>query len=47
MAERGILAIKAGTLDTVSDLQPVVHYWIDSRQTWLPLPEGAVLKQRE
>ena len=47
MAERGIIAIKAGTLDDVSDLHPTVQYWTDSRQTWLPLAEGGVIKSRE
>ena len=47
MAERGIIAIKAGTLDEVTDLQPTVHYWTSSRQEWLPLPDGSVIKSRE
>ncbi len=47
MAERGILAIKAGTLDDVGDLQPAVHYWASSRQTWLPLPDGGTVKNQE
>ncbi len=47
MAERGIIAIKAGTLDEVSDLQPTVQYWASSRQTWLPLPDGRSVKNRE
>ena len=47
MAERGIIAIKAGTLDEVTDLQPTVHYWASSRQAWLPLPDGGVIKSRE
>ena len=47
MAERGIIAIKAGTLDEVTDLQPTVQYWVSSRQAWLPLPDGGVFKNRE
>ena len=47
MAERGIIAIKAGTLDEVTDLQPTVHYWASSRQAWLPLPGDGLIKSRE
>lgn len=47
MAQRGIIAIKAGTLDEVSDLEPSVHYWTSSRQSWVDLPEGVNLKERE
>ena len=47
MAERGIIAIKAGTLDEVTDLQPTAHYWASSRQAWLPLPGDGLIKSRE
>ena len=47
MQARGIIAIKAGTLDEVDDLAPVTHYWVQSRQPWLPLPETAVPRARE
>jgi hypothetical protein len=47
MAERGILAIKAGTLDEVADLRPSVQYWTSSRQEWLPLPEGCAIKSHK
>lgn len=47
MTERGIIAIKAGTLDDISDLRPDVHYWVDSKQPWLELTDGAVRKNRE
>jgi len=40
MRERGILAIKAGTLDEVADLKPALHYWVVSKQSWIELPEG-------
>ncbi|HEX7876236.1 MAG TPA: GFA family protein [Sphingobium sp.] len=38
MRERGVIVIKAGTLDDVSDLQPAIHYWTRSRQDWFALP---------
>jgi len=40
-AERqGIIFIKAGTLDDVSDLKPTAHYWTDSAQPWMAFPPG-------
>lgn len=47
LAERGIMAIKAGTLDDVSDLQPAIHYWTQSRQPWMILPDGVPCLERE
>ena len=47
MADRGIIAIKAGTLDDVSDLKPSAQYWVSNRHDWLPLAEDTVLKDRE
>ena len=35
---QGIIFIKAGTLDEVSDLKPATHYWTDSAQGWAPFP---------
>lgn len=35
---QGIIFIKAGTLDAISDLKPTAHYWTDSAQPWLTLP---------
>ena len=47
MRERGILAIKAGTLDDVSDLSPAIHYWVKSRQNWLALPADVPVRDKE
>ncbi|HEX7741123.1 MAG TPA: GFA family protein [Sphingobium sp.] len=38
MRAGGVIVIKAGTLDDVSDLQPAIHYWTRSKQDWLALP---------
>jgi hypothetical protein len=32
--------IKAGTIDDTSWLAPTVHIYCDSRQSWIPIPEG-------
>lgn len=45
--EQGIIFVKAGTLDDVSDLKPTTHYWVESAQTWVPLPDDAKIVQRE
>jgi len=34
-------------LDDVSDLKPTTHYWVQSAQTWVPLPGDAELVQQE
>ena len=44
--EQGIIFVKAGTLDDVSDLKPTT-YWVQSAQTWVPLPGDAELVQQE
>jgi hypothetical protein len=36
-----IVNVKAGTLDDTADLWPSAHLWVQSRQRWLVLPEGA------
>ncbi len=43
----GRFALKAGTLDDVSGLQPAAHLWVQSKQPWLQLPTDAhcVLQQ--
>ncbi|MBV9995767.1 MAG: GFA family protein [Caulobacteraceae bacterium] len=38
--ERGLIFLKAGTLDDPSDLAPTIHAWTRSRQPWMQLPEG-------
>lgn len=45
--EQGVIFVKAGTFDDVADLDPTTHYWTCRAQTWLPLPEGAELLERE
>ena len=41
--EQGLLFIKAGTFDDVSDLTPTAHYWTKSAHHWLSLPDGVQL----
>ena len=45
--EQGILFVKAGTFDDISDLQPTTHYWTEHTQPWLALPQDAELLARE
>jgi hypothetical protein len=45
--EQGIIFVKAGTFDDVSDLKPTTHYWVKRAQPWLPLPECVELLQQE
>jgi len=47
LVETGMLAIKAGTLDDISDLQPAVQYWAQSKQPWLDLSDVAIIKDTE
>ncbi len=47
MRERGIIAIKAGTLDDVADLAPRLHYWTRSKQPWVMLASDAPVRDRE
>jgi hypothetical protein len=42
MEAQGIRVVKAGTLDDRSGLNPQMHYWTDSAQDWMVLPEGGV-----
>jgi hypothetical protein len=42
MEAQGIRVIKAGTLDDRSGLNPQMHYWTNSAQDWMLLPEGGV-----
>lgn len=41
--EQGIIFVKAGTFDDVSDLRPATHYWTRSAQPWLVLPDAVQL----
>lgn len=36
---KGVIFIKAGTLDETADLAPSLHYWTRSAQGWLTLPD--------
>ena len=44
---QGIIFVKGGTLDDVSDLKPDTHYWVESAQPWMRFPEGDTLLDRE
>ena len=43
----GIIAVKAGTLDDKSAVQPTVEAWCVDRQPWVALPDMAVSLERE
>ncbi|HET8612930.1 MAG TPA: GFA family protein [Sphingomonas sp.] len=45
--KQGIIFVKGGTLDDVSDLKPTAHYWTASAQPWMRLPEGDQQIERE
>lgn len=45
--EQGLIFIKAGTFDDVSDLNPTAHYWTKRAHHWLALPDGAQLVDQE
>lgn len=43
----GIIAVKAGTLDDKSSVQPTVEAWCVDRQPWVSLPGMALSMDRE
>jgi hypothetical protein len=43
----GIIAVKAGTLDDRSSVNPTVEAWCVDRQPWVSLPGMAVSMERE
>jgi hypothetical protein len=43
----GIIAVKAGTLDDTSAVQPGIEAWCVDRQPWVSLPGMAVSLDRE
>lgn len=43
----GIVAVKAGTLDDKSTVNPTVEAWCVDRQPWVSLPGMAVSMERE
>jgi hypothetical protein len=43
----GIIAVKAGTLDDRSTVQPTIEAWCEHRQPWVSLPGMAISMDRE
>ena len=43
----GVIAVKAGSLDDTSDVNPTVEVWCVDRQPWVNLPDMAVSLERE
>ena len=43
----GVVAVKAGTLDDKSSVQPTVEVWCVDRQPWVTLPGMAASLDRE
>jgi hypothetical protein len=43
----GVVAVKAGTLDDKSQVQPTVQAWCVDRQPWVDLPGMAASLERE
>jgi hypothetical protein len=43
----GIIAVKAGTLDDKTDVNPTVEAWCVDRQPWVSLPGMAMSLERE
>ena len=42
MMADGVIAVKAGTLDDKSSINPTVEAWCDHKQGWVDLPNMAV-----
>lgn len=47
MQPAGVVAVKAGTLDDKSTIQPTVEAWCVDRQPWVSLPGMAASLDRE
>lgn len=47
MVQSGAIAVKAGTLDDRTGLQPNVEAWCVDRQPWVELPGMAISMDRE
>lgn len=43
----GVITVKAGTLDDVSDVKPTVEVWCVDRQPWVELPGMVASLERE
>lgn len=42
-----VVALQAGTLDDTSWLEPIAHIWTSSAQSWLEIPTGVLLYEKE
>ena len=40
-AREGMVSLRCGTLDNSVSLVPAAHIWVQSKQPWIGLPEGA------
>jgi len=38
--EQGVIYVKAGTLDSVSDLNPTAQFWAKRAHPWIKFPDG-------
>lgn len=47
MGTDGVIAMKAGTLDDKSGIQPTVEVWCEKRQPWVDLPGMQMSIDRE
>jgi len=47
MGTEGVIAVKAGTLDDTSDVQPTLQAWCEHRQPWVELPGIEISLDRE
>lgn len=47
MEAQGVRVVKAGTLDDHSGLNPQMHFWTDSAQDWMVLPEGGLKMEKQ
>ena len=43
----GIIAVKAGTLDDKTNVNPTIEAWCEHRQPWVSLPGMAISMDRE
>ncbi len=43
----GIVALKPGTLDDTSSLQPIAHMWVRSAQPWLTIGDGVPVFEKQ
>lgn len=39
-ADPGSVFLRCGTLDRSNEIEPAVHLWVKSKQTWVILPDG-------